>query len=170
MITQEKMSLADRFRLWYEYEQDCNDKIVGMLQSVPRDQVDRREYRRAVDLFDHMLTARLIWLSRLGGCCVKPGEWFPKDATLAELIDKREGAEQLWTSFLAELTDEDLAGAFRYSPSDGRTYEWTLDHLLTQLFGHAWYHRGQIALLVDQLGGVTPDTDFIFWQHPTRVG
>jgi uncharacterized damage-inducible protein DinB len=32
-----------------------------------------------------------------------------------------------------------------------------------QLFGHASYHRGQIALLVDQLGGEVVDTDYVDW-------
>jgi uncharacterized damage-inducible protein DinB len=35
--------------------------------------------------------------------------------------------------------------------------------MLTQVFGHAWYHRGQIASLVAELGGKAVDTDFIFW-------
>jgi uncharacterized damage-inducible protein DinB len=35
------------------------------------------------------------------------------------------------------------------------------------VFGHAWYHRGQIAMLVKDLGGETVDTDYIFWNRPT---
>ena len=31
---------------------------------------------------------------------------------------------------------------------------------IEQLAGHAAYHRGQIALLVDQLGGEVQDTDY----------
>lgn len=169
MMTLEASGLVDRYRLWYEYERDCNAKIVGMLRSVPRDQVDTKAYRRAVELFDHLLTARIIWLNRLGGCTNKPGEWFPKGATLDELVEKQEETEELWTRYLSQLTDEGLAQTFRYSVQDGRTFEWKLEHLLTQVFGHAWYHRGQIALLIDQIGGVTPDTDFIFWNPPLDI-
>ena len=162
-LTNERIGIADRFRLWYEYERDCNQKIVDMLRSVPRDEVDSRAYRRAVDLFDHLLTARLIWLNRLGGCQAKPGEWFPKGAPLDELVEKQQEVERLWTDYLSQLDDEKVEGPISYTGHDGRTYEWKLEYLLTQLFGHAWYHRGQIALLADQAGGVTPDTDFIFW-------
>jgi uncharacterized damage-inducible protein DinB len=35
--------------------------------------------------------------------------------------------------------------------------------VLTQTFGHAWYHRGQIAQLVALLGGKPVDTDYISW-------
>ena len=48
----------------------------------------------------------------------------------------------------------------------GDRYRWPLIDLLTQLFGHAWYHRGQIALLVKDLGGEPVDTDYIFWSRP----
>ncbi len=34
------------------------------------------------------------------------------------------------------------------------------------LAGHASCHRGQIALLVDQLGGETVDTDYVYWAVP----
>jgi uncharacterized damage-inducible protein DinB len=41
--------------------------------------------------------------------------------------------------------------------------------VLTQLFGHAWYHRGQIAQLVAELGGKAVDTDYIFWCKLTPI-
>ncbi|MGC4045162.1 MAG: DinB family protein [Armatimonas sp.] len=34
---------------------------------------------------------------------------------------------------------------------------------IVQLIGHAPYHRGQVALLVDQLGGEVVDTDYADW-------
>ncbi|MGC3966918.1 MAG: hypothetical protein QM775_05970 [Pirellulales bacterium] len=38
-----------------------------------------------------------------------------------------------------------------------------MEGTLTQVFGHAWYHRGQIAQLVAMLGGKAVDTDYILW-------
>ena len=40
---------------------------------------------------------------------------------------------------------------------------WNILGQLMQLVGHSYYHRGQIALLVDQLGGTTTDTDYFYW-------
>lgn len=40
---------------------------------------------------------------------------------------------------------------------------YVVEDILTQLFGHSWYHRGQIALLVRACGGQPAETDFVFW-------
>ena len=46
---------------------------------------------------------------------------------------------------------------------DGKRYRWDVEGILTQVSGHAWYHRGQIAQLVAALGGKAVDTDYILW-------
>ena len=33
------------------------------------------------------------------------------------------------------------------------------------MVGHAFYHRGQIVMLVAELGGDTVDTDYLFWSE-----
>jgi uncharacterized damage-inducible protein DinB len=38
-----------------------------------------------------------------------------------------------------------------------------LADILAQLFGHSWYHRGQIAMLVRAAGGEPAVTDRIDW-------
>jgi uncharacterized damage-inducible protein DinB len=68
------------------------------------------------------------------------------------------------------LDDADLTGDFPFTGSDGRRYRWRLLDLLTQVFGHAWCHRGQVAMLVHDLGGKAIDTDYIFWHRPTPIG
>ena len=72
-------------------------------------------------------------------------------------------------NYLAKLTDADLTRDFEYTGHDGKRRRWRLLDLLTQVFGHAWYHRGQIATMVKDLGGTPVDTDFIFWSKPTLL-
>jgi len=38
-----------------------------------------------------------------------------------------------------------------------------VEDILAQLFGHSWYHRGQIALLVRSIGAEPAATDFVYW-------
>jgi uncharacterized damage-inducible protein DinB len=38
-----------------------------------------------------------------------------------------------------------------------------VEDILTQLFGHSSYHRGQVALLIRDLGGEPAVTDYVFW-------
>jgi uncharacterized damage-inducible protein DinB len=67
------------------------------------------------------------------------------------------------------LTDAEVLADCTLVSETGSRWRWQLVDLLTQLFGHAWYHRGQIAMLVKDLGGETVDTDFIFWSGPTPI-
>ena len=160
------LSFVERFRNWYEYERNCNSKSLKMLQSVPAEARASSQFTRAVGKMAHLIAARHMWLFRLGVVADRPESWFPP-MTLEQLPAALEAVEPRWTAYLARLADADLAADFVYTGSDGRRYRWRLLDLLTQVFGHAWYHRGQIAMLVKDLGGEAVDTDYIFWNRPT---
>ena len=159
---------AERFRNWYEYERDCNAKSLQMLRSVPTEARAAPQFARAVGKMAHLVAARHMCLFRLGVVSDRPDSWFPP-TTLEQLPAAVEAVEQRWSAHLARLTDADLATDFVWAGSDGRRFRWRLLDLLTQVFGHAWYHRGQIAMLVKDLGGEAIDTDYIFWNRPTVV-
>jgi len=160
--------LVDRFRRWYEYERDCNAKCLTMLSSVPAERRGTPEFARALGRMGHLVAARLRWLARLGHFTNPPSEPFPS-YTLEELPGKVAETEAAWTRYLAALDDAELNREFEWSWPDGKRFRWNVEGVLTQTFGHAWYHRGQIAQLVAQLGGQAVDTDYIFWSKPTRL-
>jgi uncharacterized damage-inducible protein DinB len=168
MSTAPSMSFIERFRRWYEFEKDCNQKAIAMLRSVPPAARSSPAFARAVSKMAHLVAARHMWLFRLGVAADRPESWFPA-TTLEQLPATMDKVERSWTSYLGSLTDADLAGTFRCTGGDGRRYEWGLLDLLTQVFGHAWYHRGQIAMLVSDLGGRAVDTDYIFWDKPRLI-
>jgi uncharacterized damage-inducible protein DinB len=155
-------SLADRFRRWYEYERDCNAKSLAMLGSVPVERRGAAEFQKAVDRMAHLVAARRRWLHRLGGLPETPG-LFPQGITLADLAAQVADTEAAWVAYLDRLDEKELARALEWEFADGRRYRWDVEGVLTQTFGHAWYHRGQIAQLVALLGGKPVDTDYIFW-------
>jgi uncharacterized damage-inducible protein DinB len=158
-------TFADRFRRWYDYERDCNAKSLEMLASVPPDRRDTPEFQKAVGRMAHLIAARRRWLYRLGHWRDAPA-LFPQD----ELLTLLAPTETAWVNYLSKLDDTELAREFEYRTDDGRTFRWNVEGVLTQVFGHAWYHRGQIAQLVALLGGKAVDTDYIFWSKPTQVG
>jgi uncharacterized damage-inducible protein DinB len=168
MINALSLSFAERFRNWYAYERDCNAKSLKMLRSVPLEAQRSSQFARAVGKLAHLVAARHWWLFRLGVVADHPESWFPP-TTLDQLPAAIANIEKRWTEYLAGLTDTDLAADFECAGGDGRRYRWRLLDLLTQVFGHAWYHRGQIALLVKDLGGEAIDTDYIFWNRPRVV-
>jgi uncharacterized damage-inducible protein DinB len=162
-------TLADRFRQWYEYERDCNAKCLAMLASVPDDQRGRPEFQKAVDRMAHLVAARRRWLSRLGHWPDPPAP-FPQGTSLDALPEMISVTEAAWVKYLGQVDDNELAREFEWQFADGKRYRWNVEGVLTQTFGHAWYHRGQIAQLVAGLGGKAVDTDYIFWCKLTPIG
>ena len=63
------------------------------------------------------------------------------------------------------LTDSDLGRVFTYRTTEGEPFQSLIADMLTQLYGHSLYHRGQIAMLVRIVGGQPAMTDFIFWSR-----
>jgi uncharacterized damage-inducible protein DinB len=161
-------TLADRFRRWYEYERDCNAKALAMLDSVPADRRNTPEFQKAVDRLAHLCTARQRWLNRLGHWAEMP-EAFPQGTKLSALPGMIAVTEEAWVKYLRGLDESELARVIEWQFIDGKRYRWNVEGVLTQTFGHAWYHRGQIAQLVAALGGKAVDTDYIFWSKPERV-
>jgi uncharacterized damage-inducible protein DinB len=161
-------SLADRFRRWYEYERDCNAKTLAMLASVPAERRATPEFQKAVDKMAHLVAARRRWLQRLGHWPQAPG-LFPQGTALADLSGMVSDTEAAWVAYLSRLDEEELTRTLEWKTADDRRYRWDVEGVLTQVFGHAWYHRGQIAQLVAGLGGKAVDTDYIFWCNLTPV-
>lgn len=161
-------TMADRFRRWYEYEKNCNAKALGMLESVPAKRRTDPDFQKAVDRLGHLVAARRRWLYRLGYWPEPPG-LFPTGTELKKIPSLVAETEAAWTDYYGQLDDRELARAFEWVTDDGKRYRWDVESVLTQLFGHAWYHRGQIAQLVARLGGNAVDTDYIFWCNLTPL-
>lgn len=155
--------LVDRYRRWFEYERDAHAKVIRSLVAVPASGQATPEFKRAVAILGHLVAARRMWLGRLGIAPLFKGEFFPQGVPLAEVARDLQEAEQLWSSYLARVTDEDLLQNFEYQSLDGGRFRNRIEEILTQLFGHSWYHRGQIAMLVRQAGGEPAITDWIYW-------
>jgi uncharacterized damage-inducible protein DinB len=140
-----------------------------MLASVPAERRATAEFQKAVDRMAHLVAARRRWLHRLGHFAESPG-LFPQGNKLNDLPAMVAETENAWVAYLAKLDDAALSREVEWTAGDGKRYRWDIEGVLTQTFGHAWYHRGQIASLVAGLGGKAVDTDYIFFCKLTPLG
>jgi uncharacterized damage-inducible protein DinB len=165
------MSRIDIYRKWYEQEKASNGQMLEMLRSVPEDARDDDRFKRAVILAAHLAACRENWLDRMVSDGDGQTDWWPKEVLLESLSERFAAIERRWTDYLEGLTDDGLDVDFDFPVSDSSGYRWNIEGQIMQLVGHAFYHRGQIALLVDELGGETVDTDYLYWafnQQPDR--
>lgn len=155
-------SMIDRYRRWFEYEQDSHAKTLDSLNAVPAERRQSEEFRRAAYLLGHIIAARRMWLFRFG-IVKENAELFPEETSIDDLPAQVSEMEKLWSEYLSQLDDTDLARVFEYQSYEGLRFRNTVEEILTQLFGHSWYHRGQIAMLLRSIGAEPAVTDFVFW-------
>lgn len=158
-------SAIEQYRRWFEYEKDAHAKVLQSLEAVPAEGRSSPAYGRAVDILAHIAVGRQLWLFRLGGAKEMPPNLFLEGAELPDVVATLAAAHEAWTAYLAGLTDEDLAREFEYTAWVGGRYRSRVEDVLTQMYGHSLYHRGQIAMLVRTAGGKPAETDFIFWSR-----
>jgi len=156
-------TMADRFRKWFAYEQDAHAKVVRALESVHAERRDSPEYQKAVGWLAHLVMARRIWLERLGVIPPEGATMFPDKVELAQVLTDLRSVQEHWSHYLAGLCDNDLGQTIEYKSLDAGRFRNRLEDILTQLFGHSSYHRGQIATLVRAAGGEPAATDYIYW-------
>lgn len=158
--------MIDRYRLWYEHECDSNDKMLCMIESVPYENRDDPRFQRVLALAGHLAACRENWLDRIVAGGQHQKDWWPSDVRLEGLRQRYEKMQETWTSFFSGLTEEDLRRDFEFVIQSGACYRWNVEGQIVQLYGHAFYHRGQIAMIIAELGGKPVDTDYLYWAIP----
>ena len=154
--------MIEQYRRWFTYERDVHRLTLDSLTRLTDSQKETASFQKAVDLLAHVIAARRMWLFRFG-VTTDPIELFPREVGIETLTALLQQMESDWDRYLASITDEDLERVFEYTSYEGKRFRNSIGDILTQLFGHSWYHRGQIAALVRSLGGEPAVTDFVYW-------
>jgi uncharacterized damage-inducible protein DinB len=162
------MSLLTRYRALYEHEKDSNLRMLAMLESVPEAHRSDARFQQAVTHTGHPEACRENWLDHMDREGRNQVAWWDEQCELATLRPRFAAPESQWTDYLARLEEDRLAEEFEFSESDGERFRLPIEVQIVQMNGHASYHRGQVALLVDQLGGETVDTDYADWWWTNR--
>ncbi|HYD01370.1 MAG TPA: DinB family protein [Phycisphaerales bacterium] len=142
------------------YERHATAQVADALTSVPPEARVRPEYAKALSIFAHTQQAAYLWLARLGGIQPRPFNMFP-DWTVEQTVADAAAVHEGWQRFLDALSTGDLTRAVEYTSTEGARYRGTVGDIVTHVFNHASYHRGQIAMLVTALGGTRAVTDYI---------
>lgn len=156
---------VDRYRRWFDYEMDAHAKVLASLEAASDDKRATPQYQQAVGLFAHLMLARRLWLHRFGILEEGVTEFFPQDVGLDAIKAMAADMHGAWSAYFARLDEAELARVFEYRSLDGPRFRNRVEDILTQLFGHSWYHRGQIAMLLRQAGAEPAATDFVFWSR-----
>jgi uncharacterized damage-inducible protein DinB len=157
------MTTIEQFQRLFDYEKDAHARTVESLRAAAGAHAAEPDFRKALELAMHLVAARFMWLHRFGVREKRPESWFPPVHDVGELQGAFDEMHALWSAYLAGVGDAELGRVFEYQTSDAGRFRSAVGDILIQLFGHSWYHRGQIALLLRRLGAEPAPTDFVFW-------
>ena len=157
-------------RLLYEYERWANSRILKLVEALSQEQFTRDlggSFPSVRDVLLHLAASKWAWLRYwkesspsdqvLTGLFARSGSLFRPEhvATFAAVQEKWAEVEQESAEFVEGVTDEQLERMFPV-----RHTSMSVAHLLQHLANHSTYHRGQIAMMLRQLGAQAQGTDF----------
>jgi uncharacterized damage-inducible protein DinB len=160
----------DEIQLLYEYDRWANNRVLQAVSALSDEQFRRDlggSFRSVRDTLVHIIGGEWGWLAY----------WKEPSHNSASLIDLRKQRDALFNpdtfpnvaavqlkwvevekqlaEFVDRVTDEALGKMLPF-----RTTQISLMHLMQHLANHSTYHRGQVALMIRQLGSEPLATDF----------
>ena len=165
------MDLADTRKL-LDYSAWATDRILDQAEQLTPDQFAAPPggaLPSVRQILAHALGAEVVWRTRFqtGTPAV---DFRPEDFADAGALRARWETERAaMGAHLATLTDDDLAGPYRFA-RQGTTYELPLWAVFVQLVNHNTQHRAQAAALLTDAGHSPGDLDFLFYMMAPARG
>lgn len=150
------MSGIGHFQRLFAYDDWANRQILSLLPAAPP---------RSLELLAHIFSAERLWWERLHQQTQSFPVW--PNFTVVQCEQQAESVPQLWREYLGGLPDEGLNQTVRYRNTIGEGFSNRVEDILTHVYTHSAYHRGQIAANIRGTGGTPTNTDFI---HCIRQG
>jgi uncharacterized damage-inducible protein DinB len=161
---------TDDIRLLYQYDRWANHRVLQAASRLSAEEFTRdlgSSFRSVRNTLVHIIGGEWIWLrywkepptssALLTDLRMRRDLLFNPDsfANVATVQQKWAEVEKEQTEFVNGLTDELLEKMLPLRATQAR-----LAHLMQHLANHSTYHRGQIALMIRQLGAEPLATDF----------
>lgn len=136
-----------------DYEYWANAQVLTAWQN-------EKPSERVVSLCAHLLAAQAIWLHRLESRQIPVPEVWPRyepNDWMAILKSQHQELQHYIQSI------KDWQQEIRYQNTAGHSFAQTPAEILTHLFLHGSYHRGQLVQQLTAQGVSPPITDYIFY-------
>jgi len=169
-LVESKMHVTDLERL-YDYHYWANRKLLGVVSQLTPEQFTQSvagSYGSIRNTLVHVLSAEWGWLERCGG--ERRGDRLNPDdyPTIESLEQAWTRVEQCLREFLSRLEDADLAREVEFSLSGGPRHTLAVGELMQHEMIHAVHHRGQVSLLLRELGFTPGNFDMLMYDEQRR--
>ena len=156
----------------YEYGSWANRNLFSAIAQLTPDQFVQHvagSYGSVRNTLVHAMSAEWGWLDRCGGHARGP-KLNPDDYPTSQSVSEQWNAiEGFIREFFTGLTDADLLRPIAWALPGGPPRSTPLGALLQHAALHGVHHRGQVAVLLRELGAVPGNYDFILYEVENRT-
>lgn len=144
------------------YNEWSNNKILSAAESLLDEQFDRAfgaSYESIRGNLLHILLAQTIWITRINRDRAVPSvPEFRGDIAPAFEVSHYELHE-----LGLGLTEDRWRSVLEYTDSRGDDHALPIGQIIGHVVNHGTYHRGEIALMLTQLGNSPGDLDYVYF-------
>ena len=162
------MTLSE-IKLLHAYNSWADNLFFDALAQLPKEQYmqDMRSSHGGIHTtLIYLVGAEKVWLERFNGAA-QPFLSQNPPVSLAELHAVWEKVGYDTAKWLGTMTDKNLSDTFTMKTSKGESFTHTFVQAFQHLVNHSTYHRGQIVVMLRQLGVKPPTTDMIRFLRET---
>lgn len=159
------MTVRD-LEILYDYNYWANKKLFSVITRLTPEEFTRTVaggYGSIRNTMVHLLSTEWGWLSRCGGHERGARLKADKYPTAESLIKDWENIEHYMRNFLSKLDDDDLNQYVGYTGNEDKRRSMPLGELLHHSIIHGAHHRGQVAVLLRELGYDPGSFDILFY-------
>jgi uncharacterized damage-inducible protein DinB len=167
-MTLQQLKLLHAFNSW------ASNRVFNACEDIPSEQYHRdlkASHGSIHGTLVHMVGAEKMWLSRWLGNPDRvylSGKEAPDFSTLRSLWEKT-GFDV--AKFLGTMNDRRLLETFSYTAPDGARFTYPYWQTFQHVVDHSTYHRGQVVVLMRQLGVTPPSTGLtMFYRETAKLG
>lgn len=166
------MTRIEELRDLYAYNRWANDRLLDATARLSAEDLARpivSSFPSVLGTLVHVAESDWVWLRRWQGeSPTGPPAW--DRATHGAVRTAWEAVQDERDAYLAGLDDAALLRTVDYRRIDGEPNRNPLWQLLRHVVNHSTYHRGQLTMMLRQLGAATVSTDLTAYYRTLARG
>lgn len=138
--------------------------VIATLTTEQQEQAIVSSFPTVRSMVLHLLDANSIWWQRiqLQEKILRPSQNFEGDFTAVYAALRKVDGQ--WVEYVQKANDHLFTHEFQYFDLKKQPQKSMVQDVLVHLFNHGTYHRGQLVMMLRQLGvEKIPSTDYIAW-------
>lgn len=154
----------------HDYGYWANGKLLDVVSRLTPDEFTRPVgggWGSVRTTLVHTMGAEWGWLGRSGGRERGPRLDPEKFPTFESVVEQWEAIRGYALEFLETLSDHDLQQRVDFE-LDGHPLSMTVAEMMSHAMVHGVHHRGQVAMMLRQLGHVPGNFDLLFYYLEKR--